>query len=92
MLSEAKSLSFAHLSRAFLIDSSVFFELPLAIQKLASIGILFGLGQFATGHVAICQFALGKYVLAQLGLGKYVWSMTRSDPESQVKIPVRGAD
>jgi hypothetical protein len=43
---------------------------------------MFGLGQFATGQIAIGQFAYGKYVLAQLGYGDYVWSMKRADPEA----------
>jgi hypothetical protein len=44
--------------------------------------VMFGLGQFATGQIAIGQFAYGKYVLAQLGYGDYVWSMKRADPEA----------
>ena len=43
---------------------------------------MFGLGQFATGEIAIGQVAFGKYVLAQLGFGDYVWSMDRADPEA----------
>ena len=43
---------------------------------------MFGLGQFATGQIAIGQFAYGKYVLAQLGFGEYVWSMKRADPDA----------
>jgi hypothetical protein len=43
---------------------------------------MFGLGQFATGQIAIGQFAYGQYVLARFGYGEYVWSQKRADPEA----------
>jgi hypothetical protein len=48
----------------------------------AAIGFMFGLGQIATGEIAIGQVAYGNYVLAQVGYGDYVWSMKRADPEA----------
>jgi hypothetical protein len=48
----------------------------------AAIGLMFGLGQIATGEIAIGQIAYGNYVLAQVGYGDYVWSMKRADPEA----------
>ena len=47
-----------------------------------TLGLLFGLGQFATGQIVIGQIAYGKYVLAQFGYGEYVWSQKRADPEA----------
>jgi hypothetical protein len=41
---------------------------------------MFGLGQIATGEIAIGQLAYGNYVLAQVGYGDYVWSVKRADP------------
>jgi hypothetical protein len=57
------------------------FDGVYAIGQLA-LGLMFGLGQFTTGQIAIGQFVYGKYVLAQLGYGDYVWSMERADPEA----------
>ena len=45
-------------------------------------GLYFGLGQMATGSIAIGQLGLGKYVLAQMGFGEHVWSTKGSDPEA----------
>ena len=42
--------------------------------------MLFGLGQIATGEIAIGQIGFGKYVLAQIGYGEHVWSQKRADP------------
>jgi hypothetical protein len=48
----------------------------------AAIALIFGLGQLATGYVAIGQFAIGTYVLAQMGFGEFVLSMKRADTEA----------
>ncbi len=53
----------------------------LAIGQLA-IGFYFGIGQIATGIIAIGQFGVGKYVLAQIGIGEYVWSQKSADPQA----------
>jgi hypothetical protein len=45
-------------------------------------GVGFGLGQFATGYIAIGQFAFGIYALGQIGLAKYLWTPTHHDPEA----------
>ena len=45
-----------------------------------AVGLYFGAGQFATGHIAIGQFAYGTYVLAQIGLGGHVVDMHGADP------------
>ena len=45
-------------------------------------GFIFGLGQLATGFIAIEQLGIGKYVLAQIGFGEHVWSQKVVDPEA----------
>jgi hypothetical protein len=52
---------------------------PMAVGQ-AAIGLIFGLGQFATGQIAIGQFAFGGYVLGQFGLGSHVIDMRGVDP------------
>jgi hypothetical protein len=50
-----------------------------AVGQLA-VATVFGLGQVATGYVAIGQFAFGYYTLAQFGFGEHVWSTRGADP------------
>jgi len=47
-----------------------------------AMGFIFGLGQLATGFIAIGQLGIGKYVLAQIGFGEHVWSQKVVDPEA----------
>jgi hypothetical protein len=42
--------------------------------------LIFGVGQFATGQIAIGQFAYGGYVLGQIGWGAHVIDMRMVDP------------
>ena len=41
---------------------------------------LFGLGQLATGYIAIGQVVCGYYGLGQVAFGLHLWSMKHSDP------------
>jgi hypothetical protein len=54
----------------------------VAVGQLA-VAAIFGLGQVATGFVAIGQVGLGRYVLAQLGFGTDVWDMRGASPVAQ---------
>jgi len=47
-----------------------------------ALGIFFGLGQFATGLIAIGQMAFGYYVRATAGYGRYVWSGAIEDAQA----------
>jgi hypothetical protein len=42
-----------------------------------------GLGQIATGQVAVGQVGVGNYVLAQLGIGRHVWDARGIDPAAR---------
>jgi len=53
----------------------------VAVGQVA-IGFIFGLGQLATGFIAIGQLGIGKYVFAQIGFGEHVWSQKVADPEA----------
>jgi hypothetical protein len=41
-----------------------------------------GVGQFASGYVAIGQIVLAKIGLAQLGFAEFLWSPSRRDPKA----------
>jgi hypothetical protein len=44
--------------------------------------VLMGVGQFASGYVAVGQLVLGYYGLGMTGLAKFLWSTERADPQA----------
>jgi hypothetical protein len=59
-----------------------FGQVFLALTAVAQVAItpVFGLGQLATGYIAIGQLAIGYYALGQIAHGMYAWSTNQRDP------------
>ena len=45
-------------------------------------GLALGVGQIATGYVAVGQVVLAYYGLGQIGVGQFLWTMSRRDAEA----------
>ena len=56
------------------------FAIGLVTFAQVGIGLLFGIGQIATGYVAIGQMAMGYYALGQVALGIHTWMPGHADP------------
>lgn len=59
-----------------------FGQFLLALTAVAQVALtpLCGVGQLATGYVAIGQLAIGCYALGQIAHGVYTWGLNRRDP------------
>ena len=53
---------------------------------------MFGLGQIATGLVAVGQVAFGVYVLAQSGAGVHVWDADNVDRAARAFLSCAGCN